>query len=72
MATNLEKKLQINPSLMKKGALWEGYALEEIIRYLDVRADSWYFWRTEHDAELDLFVEHKGKLLGFEFKYGEN
>lgn len=55
----------------KMGALWEGYALEEIIRYLDVRADSCYFWRSEHGAELDLFVEHKGKRLGFEFKYSD-
>jgi hypothetical protein len=55
----------------KMGALWEGYALEEIIRYMDLRADSFYFWRSEHGAELDLFVEYKGKRLGFEFKYAD-
>lgn len=54
------------------GALWEGYALEEIIRYMDLRAESFTFWRSEHGAELDLFVAHKGRRLGFEFKYADS
>lgn len=55
----------------KLGALWKGYALEEIIRYLEIREDGAYFWRTEHGAKLDLFVEYKGRRLGFEFKYAD-
>ena len=55
----------------KTGAIWEGYAIEEICRHLDMRSDNYYFWRTEHGAELDLFTEYKGKRLGFEFKYAD-
>lgn len=55
----------------KNGAIWEGYAIEEICRHLDMRADHCYFWRTENGAELDLFIEYKGKRLGFEFKYAD-
>ena len=30
-----------------------------------------YFWATYAGAELDLLVFHRGKRLGFEFKYSE-
>ena len=30
-----------------------------------------YFWRTQRGAELDLFVLHKGKRYGFEFKVSD-
>ena len=49
------------------GAFWEGFALEEVLRVMDVH-DS-YFWSTQADAELDLFIMYKGKRIGFEFKY---
>ncbi|MBM4222520.1 MAG: ATP-binding protein [Gammaproteobacteria bacterium] len=55
----------------KLGALWEGYALEEIIRFLEVRDENCYFWRTEHGAELDLLLMIQGKKIGFEFKYSD-
>jgi predicted AAA+ superfamily ATPase len=58
--------LKLHPKL---GASWEGFALEEIIRYLQVDAADCYFWATHSNAELDLLVFTAGKRLGFEFKY---
>ncbi|MCH9627779.1 MAG: hypothetical protein S4CHLAM2_14230 [Chlamydiales bacterium] len=56
-------ELRVNPKI---GASWEGFALEEILRGLDVDA---YFWSTHSGAELDLFFQKKGKRYGVEFKY---
>jgi uncharacterized protein len=53
----------------KIGASWEGFALEEIIRCHHIESESCFFWATHHQAELDLLLFHKGKRLGFEFKY---
>lgn len=61
-----ETALQQHPKL---GASWEGFALEEIIRYHQADPENCYFWATHHQAELDLLLFHKGKRLGFEFKY---
>ncbi len=56
-------ELRVNPKI---GASWEGFALEEILRGLDVDA---YFWSTHSGAELDLFFQKKGSRYGVEFKY---
>ncbi len=53
---------------IRKGASWEGFALEEIIKALDLRSEECYFWATHQEAELDLFVNYQGQRLGFEFK----
>jgi predicted AAA+ superfamily ATPase len=53
----------------KLGASWEGFALEEVIRSYNVRAEDCYFWATQSGAELDLLLLKEGKRLGFEFKY---
>jgi predicted AAA+ superfamily ATPase len=53
----------------KIGPLWEGFALEEVINCLQIRADDCYFWSTHNEAELDLFAFKHGKRLGFECKY---
>ncbi len=58
--------LVTNPKL---GASWEGFALEETIRQYNVAENEAYFWSTHNQAELDLLFFHKGKRLGFEFKY---
>jgi len=55
----------------KIGASWEGFALEEVIRCYQVESESCFFWSTHQDAELDLLLFHKGKRLGFEFKYAD-
>lgn len=56
----------------KIGALWEGFALEEVINCLQVRSEDCYFWSTHNEAELDLLVFKNGKRIGFEFKYSES
>ncbi len=55
----------------KLGSSWEGYALEEVIRFLEVDPFDCYFWATHAHAELDLLIFKKGKRLGFEFKYSD-
>jgi len=54
-----------------KGALWEGFALEEIIKALHLNTEECFFWRTQSGSELDLLVLTNGSRLGFEFKYGD-
>jgi predicted AAA+ superfamily ATPase len=53
----------------KLGASWEGFALEQVLRITGERDG--YFWATQSGAELDLFCIHRGKRLGFEFKYAD-
>lgn len=60
------ENLLTNPKL---GASWEGLALEEITRHLQVDYNDCYFWATHGQAELDLLIVKNGKKLGFEFKY---
>ncbi len=62
------ESLMTNPKL---GAFWEGYALEEIIRFLNVQSEECYFWATQAAAELDLLIIKDGKRLGFEFKHAD-
>lgn len=54
-----------------RGAIWEGFALEQIIEYLKLDSEEAFFWRTQNGAELDLLVFRKGKRYGFEFKYAD-
>jgi len=55
----------------KIGAVWEGFALEQIITCFQIPAEDCYFWSTQNDAELDLLIFKDGKRLGFEFKYAD-
>jgi uncharacterized protein len=50
----------------KSGASWEGYALEEILKTLEV--DEHYFWATHSGAELDLLLVKNNRKFGVEFK----
>ncbi len=52
------------------GASWEGFAIEQLIRIHGF--SQVYFWATHASAELDLFVLHQGKRLGFEMKTTES
>lgn len=56
----------------KIGALWEGFALEQVISCLKLKSNDCYFWSTHNEAELDLLAFKQGKRLGFEFKYTES
>ena len=50
----------------KSGASWEGFAIEQVLAWL--QPDEAYFWATHQGAELDLLCLKHGKRLGFEFK----
>ena len=56
----------------KLGASWEGFALEEVIRFYEVDEQHCFFWSTHSDAELDLLIFKDGKRLGFEFKFSDS
>ena len=58
--------LQGHPKL---GASWEGFGLEQLLSVCGER-DA-YFWGTHAGAELDLLLTHRGRRLGFEFKYAD-
>jgi len=62
---NLEQ-LMTHPRL---GASWEGFAMEQFIRLLNLKDDEVYFWSVHSGAELDLLFHRKGKMWGVEFKY---
>ncbi len=63
-----KETLQSHPKL---GASWEGFALEQIIRISNKPDSSFYYWRTQAGAEIDLFWEQDGKRYGVEFKYSD-
>jgi len=48
------------------GASWEGFALEQVLTFLET--NNAYFWSTRRGAELDLLVFRNGSPWGFEFK----
>lgn len=55
----------------KLGASWEGFALEETIRHLNLREEDVFYWGVHTGAELDLIFQRKGRLYGVEAKYNE-
>jgi len=63
-----EQALTGHPRL---GASWEGFALEEVIRFHKAREEEVFFWSTHGEAELDLLIFQNGKRLGYEFKYSD-
>lgn len=62
------KSLQSHPKL---GLSWEGFAMEEVIRRLELAPEQCFFWAVHAQAELDLLVFMKGKRIGFEMKYSD-
>ncbi len=65
---NTVEELHYNP---KVGASWEGFALEEMIRQNSAKPHDCYFWATHGGAEIDLLLQQKNGLVGFEFKYSD-
>ncbi|MGB9706658.1 MAG: ATP-binding protein [Microgenomates group bacterium] len=54
------------------GQLWENFVISERIKYQHYRqifANN-YFWRTWSQQEIDWVEERKGKLFGYEIKWG--
>ena len=56
---------------VKVGASWEGFVIGQVLRALRIEPENAYHWSTHAGAELDLFVLHRGKRLGFEVKRTE-
>jgi predicted AAA+ superfamily ATPase len=52
----------------KCGASWEGFALREILHFMQTTPDQAYFWGVHTGAELDLLVQNNGRRIGFEIK----
>ncbi len=53
----------------KVGSSWEGFAISQILRaYRDAEP---YFYATHNGAELDLYLEHGGRKIGFEVKLSQ-
>ncbi|NCA75224.1 MAG: ATP-binding protein [Alphaproteobacteria bacterium] len=60
-----EDQIQYHP---KRGASWEGFVIDQIIRRINAPV---YYWATHAGAELDLFSIKEGKRIGFEIKYSD-
>ena len=58
-----QRDLEYHP---KVGASWEGYAVEEVIKFFC--PDEAYFWATHSGAELDLLLFKSGRRVGVECK----
>jgi predicted AAA+ superfamily ATPase len=52
----------------KIGASWEGFVIEQVMRWLGLRSEECFFWGTHAGAELDLLVVRGRERLGFEVK----
>ena len=52
----------------KVGASWEGFVIENIILALAADPRHCHFWGTHAGAEIDLVVQRRGRLRGFEVK----
>ncbi len=61
-----EQAMQYNPKL---GGSWEGFAVETIIRNLNLPEEQIYFWSTHSGAEVDLFWQQNGKNWACEAKF---
>jgi len=61
-----DQSLKTHPKL---GAIWEGFAMEQIIDTHKINSEECFFWAVHQQAELDLLLHLKGKKVGFEFKY---
>jgi uncharacterized protein len=55
----------------KIGSSWEGFILEELIRYHEAYAEECFFWATQSQAELDLLIVKGSKKYAYEIKYTE-
>ncbi len=64
-----QEDLMANP---KKGASWEGFALEETIRVLNKKDGEVFFFSTHSGAEIDLFWMDHGRNYGAEFKFNDS
>ncbi len=52
------------------GASWEGFAIENILTA--VEHDAAWYWGTHAGAEIDLLLQTRGKLYGYEIKWTQS
>ncbi len=52
----------------KVGASWEGYVIDQLLQRLAIPWSEASFWAAHSGAEVDLFLIHNGRRLGFEVK----
>ncbi|MFC1808045.1 ATP-binding protein [Candidatus Omnitrophota bacterium] len=67
---SLERKKDLL-SHPKLGASWEGFALEEATKAMQLKEEDAFFWGVHTGAELDLVFQKHGKLYGIEVKYSQ-
>lgn len=65
---NKMNQLVLSP---KVGSSFEGFAIEQIIRKNNARAEQCFFWATHAGAELDLLIVNPKGRIGFEIKYSD-
>ena len=63
-----KKDVFLHPKL---GASWEGFALEETIKAIQLKEDETFFWGVHASAEIDLVFQKNGRLYGVEVKYAQ-
>lgn len=61
-----QKELWRHPRV---GSLWEGFALEEVIKSIKAPSEELFFWAIHQQGELDLFWKSPKGRVGFEVKY---
>lgn len=64
---------QISSSIMT-GAFFENFIVTEVIKFFENRAikPPLYFFRDSNGLEIDLIIEHEGKILAMEIKSTDN
>ncbi|MCY4610567.1 MAG: ATP-binding protein [Gammaproteobacteria bacterium] len=65
LGVSTREELERHP---KVGASWEGFIIENLIQILGAEERQCYFWATHTGAEIDLVVQQRGRLRGFEIK----
>ena len=61
-----QRELLSHPKL---GASWEGFAIEQVLRYLELDQNEVFFWAVHGQGEIDLLFYKGGKRFGMEFKF---
>lgn len=51
-----------------RGASFEGFVIEEVLRVMKVKPEDCFYWRTHAGAEIDLLILRGSKKIGFEIK----
>ncbi len=55
----------------KLGASWEGFVIESLAHAFQINQEECYYWGVHGQSELDLFLPHHKKPIGFEVKFTE-